>query len=517
MKVALIILDGWGVAPASYGNAITQANTPTLDAIENTYPSLLLQASGIAVGVPWGEEGNSEVGHLNIGAGRIVPQYLPRIINDIRDGSFFKNKVLKQAAHQVKNNNSSFHVMGLVSSGSVHSYIDILYGLLYFAKREGLKRVYLHIFTDGKDSSPQEAAKFVMQLKERMDKQNLGEIASLIGRTYAMDRDEHWQNTQKAYELLTEGKGRLIDDAGAYLEESYKNGINDQYTEPAIVKTQNTNTKTQTIDDGDALVFFNFREDSARQLTRAFINNDFRKFDRKKVENLAFVALTQYEESIPRFMVAFPPIDIKNTLGETLSANGKTQLRLAESEKYAHITYFFNGLKEKALRGEERILVPSGGAPHYENFPAMQALKITEKAIEKMKNFDFLLINFANADMLAHTGDIQATIKGVETIDTYLKKILEKREKDRVIIITSDHGNASDMLDPRTGEIKTEHSSNPVPFYFIHEEVSGSSLHPLSTQETKGILADIAPTILELMQIPVPKEMTGKSLLPLLK
>ena len=510
MKVILIILDGWGIAPPSYGNAITQASTPTLNSLEASYPSLLLQASGIAVGIPWGEEGNSEVGHLNIGAGRIVPQYLPRIIEAIRDESFFKNKALRKAARHVKKNSSSFHIMGLVSSGSVHSYIDHVDGLLEFAKRESLPRVYLHIFTDGKDSPPEEAVKLVAQLKERMETKNLGKISSIVGRIFAMDRNEHWEYTKTAYELITEGRGTATDDPVTYLEKSYKEGVNDQRIEPAIVEKQGT------VRDGDAVVFFNFREDSARQLTRAFINDDFDNFNRKKIKNLAFVAMTQYEESVPRSMVAFPPIDIKNTLGEVLSTNNKTQLRIAESEKYAHITYFFNGLKEKPLTGEERILIPSQGAPHYEKYPEMQAPKIAQHAVERMKDFDFILINFANADMLAHTGDVKAATQGVEVIDTYIKMILENQDKNTTTIITSDHGNAEDMLNARTGEVRTEHSSNPVPFYFVDKKMSGGHPQPLSTKQTRGILGDVAPTILELMKIPIPKEMTGKSLLPIL-
>jgi 2,3-bisphosphoglycerate-independent phosphoglycerate mutase len=509
MRVILIILDGWGVAPPGFGNAIRQARTPTLNAIEQEYPSCLLQASGIGVGLPWGEEGNSEVGHLNIGAGSVVLQYLPRIITSIRDGSFFENKTFTAAAAHVKKYSSSLHFAGLVSSGSVHSYIDHLYGLLEFARREKISKVYLHIFTDGKDSPPKEAAKFVQQLDTRLRLTSLGEIATVIGRAYAMDRNEKWQATQKTYELLTKGKGEVVPDASSYLEDSYARGINDQYIEPAVIKSQ-------IIKDGDAVVFFNFREDSMRQLTRVFIEDDFKKFQRKKVENLFFVAMTQYDEATPSLHVAFPPPSVPYPLAQVLEEEEKKQLRIAESEKYAHITYFFNGFREKPYLAEERILIPSFNTPHYEQHPKMQALKITEKAIEYMNAFDFTLINFANADMLGHTGDISATVQGVETIDECIKKILSSKTDETALLITADHGKAEAMLEPATRQVKTKHTTSPVPFYLVVKEKRGFSAPNLLSQTTKGILADVAPTVLELMEIPAPKEMTGQSLLPLL-
>ena len=510
MKVILIVLDGWGVAPPGFGNAISQARTPTLHALEQEYPSCLVQASGIAVGLPWGKEGNSEVGHLNIGAGSVVFQYLPRIIESIRDGSFFENKAFKGAASHVKKHSSSLHFAGLVSSGSVHSYIDHLYGLLELAKRERISKVYLHIFTDGKDSPPKEAAKFVRQLDERLRLQGSGEIATVIGRTYAMDRNENWQATQKAYELLTQGKGEVVPDAPAYLEGSYARSINDKYIEPALIQNSNT------IKKNDAVIFFNLREDSARQIARAFSQERFEHFPRKKVENLFFVAMTQYDETIPLSCVAFPSPSVPSPLAQVFQDHGKSPLRIAESEKYAHITYFFNGFREKPYRAEERILIPSFGTPHYEQYPEMGAFKITEKAVRHMDSFDFTLINFANADMLGHSGDINATIRGIETIDECIKKILVAKNEETALIITADHGKAEEMFDPETRQVKTEHTSNPVPFYLVQKEKRGLFASRIVSQPTKGILADVAPTVLELMGIPAPKEMTGQSLAPYL-
>lgn len=511
MQVILIVLDGWGVAAPGFGNAVTSAETPTLRLIESSYPSCLLQASGIAAGLPWGEPGNSETGHLNLGAGRTVFQHIPRIIASIQDGSFFKNQALRDAAIHVKTYRSSLHLVGLVSSGSVHSYIDHLYALLDFAKREGISKVFLHIFTDGKDSPPQEAAKFINQLVQRLRVQNLGTVATLIGRVYAMDRNEAWDCTKKAYELLTEGKGEMIEDPATYLTASYEKGLSDQYIEPAI------QTPQQPIKENDAVVFFNFREDSMRQLTEAFMNPDFNHFPCKKIANLFFVTMTQYEESIPMARVAFPPLKITYPLARILSQVKKRQLHIGESEKYAHITYFFNGLNEKPYPLEERILIPSFGTPHYEQYPEMGALKITEKVAEAIGQFDFILINFANADMLGHTGDIQATTKGVETIDRCIGKLMEKRGEETTILITADHGNAEEMFDAKIRAIKTKHTSNPVPFYFVRENKKGAYEIPLFQKKPQGILADVAPTILELMGIPIPKEMTGQSLLPFLE
>lgn len=520
MRVILVILDGWGVAAPSFGNAVTSANTPTIEFIEQSYPSLLLQASGIAVGLPWGEEGNSEVGHLNLGAGRVVLQYIPRIISSIRDGSFFSNQALKNAAMHVKTNNSALHLMGLVSSGSVHSYVDHLYALLEFAKRESINNVFLHVFTDGKDSPPNEAAKFIPQLEERLTTLGLGQIVTIIGRNYAMDRNEGWGFTQKTYELLTDGKGEGIESIEKYLKKSYEKGLIDQSIEPAII-IPNPQFPIPKINDGDAIISFDFREDSARQLTHAFLDESFDKFPRKKINNLFFVGMTQYYPELPLRNVAFPPPDISHTLAETVSYAGKTQLHVAETEKYAHATYFFNGLVEKPCIGEERVLIPSHRASRHEEHPEMKAEEITSAVIENFDKFDFCLINFANADMLAHTGNMQVTIAGIETIDKCLARLLERQDDETAIIITADHGNAEEMLDPKTGAVETEHTANPVPIYFVLKNPSaklgvnkkGNFEEPLASKKITGMLADVAPTVLELMGVPIPKEMTGKSLL----
>lgn len=516
MKITLIVLDGWGIGEPNFGNAITSASTPAIDAVATSSPSLALRASGIAVGLPWGEEGNSEVGHLNMGAGQTIFHYLPRIVSAVRDETFFENTALRGAAAHVKKHNSSLHLLGLVSSGSVHSYIDHLYGLLEFARREELRRVWLHVFTDGKDSSPQEAAKFIAQLNERLQARGLGAIATIIGRVYAMDRNENWQATQKAYELLTAGGGEVINDPVAYLENSYQRGISDPYIEPAVIKSRATRNEKQTIQEGDAAVFFNFREDSARQLTRALISEKFAFFPRKRVGDLFFVAMTQYEDDMGQAHVAFPPPDISVSLARILSQRGRKQLHVAETEKYAHVTYFFNGLREKAFPGEERILIPSYGAPHYEQYPLMGAEKIADAVVAQGDRFDFTLVNFANADMLGHTGNIGAAIYGIEAVDRSVKKILAHRSPNTSLLITADHGNAEEMFDPQTRSVKTKHTANPVPLYVVSPKLKRGPVGPLLRQETKGVLADIAPTILDLMGIPAPKEMTGQSLVPLL-
>lgn len=517
-KVILIVLDGWGVAPPSQGNAITLAETPALDKIETVYPSILLQASGKTVGLPWGSEGNSEVGHLALGSGRIIFHYLPRIVNSIQDGSFFENNVLKNAALHVKTHNSSLHLMGLISSGSVHSYIDHLYGLLEFAKRESIQNVYIHVFTDGKDSPPHEAAKFIEALDARIKSQNIAKVSTVIGRVYSMDRSGDWTATQKAYDLVTRGAGKIVKKTSEYLKESYSMGISDAYIEPAVISENEIIDHKQLISDNDAVVFFNFREDSARQLARAFIHPEFREFPRGELQkNLLFITMAKYEDYIPESNVLFLPPDISNTLSEVLSKNEKTQLHIAETEKYAHATYFFNGMKEQKFNREERILVLSYGAPHYENYPEMGAVKVTDEVIKNLNNFDFILINFANADMLAHSGSISATVKGVETIDECIGRISRQRGENTALLITADHGHAEEMIDPRTGNKKTEHTSNPVPFYLVDKDFRGKGRGrgPIYTHDIKGILADVAPTVLDLMGLPIPEEMHGQSLLPL--
>ena len=514
-KTILIILDGWGIAEPSKGNAVYSAKTPTIDSIENTYFSASLQASGIATGLPWGKEGNSEAGHMNIGAGRIIYQYLPRIVSTIRDESFFKNKTLLSAADFVKKNNSTLHLMGLVSSGAVHAYIDNLYGLIEFAKRSEIKKVVIHVFTDGKDAAePEEGADFIKTLQERLKTENIAKIGTIIGRAYAMDRNNKWELIQKTYNLLTQGVGEKITDPVEYIRNSYKNGKTDFDIEPAVVY-ENQNP-VGLIGENDALVFTHFREDSARQLTRAFVtaSEEFSEFERKKISNLYFISMTKYEENLP-VEILFPPLIIKISLAEVLAKNNKTQLHIAETEKYAHITYFFNGENEKRYGGEERILVPSTGTPHYNKNPEMQAYNISQKLYENIDKYDFFLLNFANADMLAHTGDFKATVLGIEAIDANLARILNViKDKDIDLFITADHGHAENMLNLKTGEVSLSHTINPVPFYAIGKKFQNKhNLVPLYQRGPIGILADVAPTILKNMDLQIPPEMTGKPLI----
>ncbi|OGZ61262.1 MAG: phosphoglycerate mutase (2,3-diphosphoglycerate-independent) [Candidatus Spechtbacteria bacterium RIFCSPLOWO2_02_FULL_38_8] len=512
-KTILIILDGWGIAEPSSGNAVYSAKTPTIDFIENTYFSASLQASGIAAGLPWGREGNSEVGHMNIGAGRIIYQYLPRIVSAIRDGSFFENKALLNTADFIKRNNSTLHIMGLVSSGTVHAYIDNLYALIEFAKRNDIKKVVIHIFTDGKDAEPAEGANFIKTLQDRLQTEKVAKIGTLIGRAYAMDRNNKWELTQKTYDLLTQGIGEKINDPVEYLRNSYKNGKTDFDIEPAVV--YENEMPVGLIKENDALIFTHFREDSARQLTKAFVatEGEFHEFERKKIPNLYFVSMTKYEDLLPVEVLFSPPI-IKLPLAEILAKNNKTQLHIAETEKYAHVTYFFNGENEKRYEGEERVVVPSIGTPHYNKNPEMQAYNISQKLYENIDKYDFFLINFANADMLAHTGDFKATILGIETIDANLARILDViKDKDIELFITSDHGHAENMLNLKTGEVSLSHTINPVPFYAVGKNFkSRHNLIPLYQRKPVGILADVAPTILKSMEIQVPPEMTGKPL-----
>lgn len=516
----LAILDGWGLGEPREGNAIFKARTPNFEHIENTYPSLALQASGIAVGLMWGEAGNSEVGHLNIGSGRVIYQTLPRILLSIRDESFFANPVFSAAAEHSKKNNSALHLFGMVSSGSVHSYIDHLYALLEFCNRQKLEKVFLHVITDGRDSSPQEAGKFIGQLQIRLEATSKAKIASVGGRHFAMDRDGNWDRIKKAYDCLVEGKGVLIKDPAQYLKDAYVSGLDDQHIEPAAVIGED-GVPTGLVQNGDSLIFFNFREDRARQISRAFVRQDFKEFGRKFLPDLYFAAMTEYEKGLPN--VAFGPQKIEKTLAEVLAENNLTQLHIAETEKYAHITYFLNGGKEEQLTGEDWTLVPSIKTPRHEEYPGMRAAEIAEKTIEAMAGdkYDFIAVNFAGADMVGHSGDYRATIKAIEAVDKAVGRIhKEVLERDGILMITADHGNAEEKLDPMTGEIKTEHTSNPVPVYLAAARFAapaGAARIPLiQRKEIGGALADIAPTVLELLNLPKPPQMTGQSLLPLL-
>lgn len=517
----LIILDGWGENPSYEGNAIAQAKTPTIDRITRYYPQTLLQASGISVGLPWGEMGNSEVGHLTLGAGRVIYQNLPRITLAVQDGTLFQNEALLDAAENVKKNGSTFHIMGLASNGGVHSSLDHLYALLEFAKSHKLPKVSLHLFTDGRDASPTSGEKIIEDIEVRLSEYGCGRIASLCGRYFAMDRNENWDRTKKSFDLLVFGEGKKEKDALEAIKKSYKSGITDEFIEPTLIEKEDG--KADTIDEKDSVIFFNFREDRARQITKAFVLPTFTKFERKKYfSDLEFVTLTQYEEDLP-VKVVFSPIVIRNCLGEIVSQAGLHQLRVAETEKYAHVTYFFNGGNEEPFRNEERLLVSSQVVSTYDKVPEMSAAAITEKVIKALGKgkYSFVLVNFANPDMVGHTGKIQAAISAVESVDKCLGKIIPEILKlDGTVFITADHGNAEELTNQKTEEADTEHSLFPVPIWHINpknkREKPESEILEGKTN-VRGILSDVAPTILASMKLKIPPEMTGQNILDILK
>ncbi len=518
MRINLIILDGFGLSLNQNGNAIANAKKPTINEFEQFYPFISLQAGGIAVGLSWNEPGNSEVGHASLGAGRIIYQPLLRINNLIKEGTFYHLPAMKKIVEHLSKNNSSLHLMGLVGSGSVHSYLEHLFALLDFARMNNLKNVYLHLFTDGRDSSPNEGIKIIKMIQEKCNQFGVGRIATIIGRYYSMDRDEDWPKIERAYKLLVEGEGREITNPIVALQSFYEKGIFDEFIEPLVL---NSNGR---IKDGDAVVFFNFREDSERELSSAFIRDNFDKFKRRKLNNLLFSTMTNYDKTLPANVI-LPPYEIKNTLGEILNYNGKSQLRIAETEKYAHVTFFFNNGHEEKFNEEERVLIPSLPINRIEKNPEMKAREITDKFFEmkKSKNFDFALLNFANPDMLGHSGNYKAAIKGIEVIDECLAKIYKFiLERDEILIITADHGNAEQMINLETGEIDTEHNLNPVPLYIIANKYRRNMPRTQGELERvylepEGILPDVAPTILDLFKIAKPNDMTGNSLIEIMK
>jgi len=445
---------------------------------------------------------------------------LQRINNAIKDGSFFNSQALIKAAEHIKKNNSKFHIMGIAGSGSVHGYLDHLFALMEFAQRNNISKVYLHLFTDGRDSPPNEAPKILEIIESKSLELGVGKIATIIGRNYAMDRDEDWSKIEKTYKLLIDGAGLKVSNAISAIKDFYQKNIYDEMIEPLIIVNENIKDNEGLIQDNDVAVFLNFREDSARELTRAFVEKNFKFFKRRPINNLLFLTMTEYQKLLP-VDVIMPPLEIKNCLGEVLSLNNKNQLRIAETEKYAHVTLFFNGGREIVFPGEERVLITSFPVNKIEHHPEMKAKEIVEKYFEwqKKKIFDFSLINFANADMLGHTGNLEAAKKGIEVIDTCLAKIMKNfLEKDEILIVTSDHGNAEEMINFRTGEIDTEHNANPVPFWLIGNKYRRR--YPRTREEinsiynnSSGMLADVAPTILGLFGIQKPIEMTGNDLL----
>lgn len=519
--VILIILDGWGI-PQDNRSILRTTEIPTIDKISRYYPMVALQASGISVGLPWGEAGNSEVGHITLGSGRIVYQSLPRISLAIQDESFFANPALVGAVEHAKKNASAFHIMALLSSGAVHSHYDHIMALVELARRSGLTRVFIHPFTDGRDSAPTSGVGVMQRLVDDLRKTGIGTVADLSGRHWAMDRNNNWDRTAKAWAMLhgADGVPRTTDPVAA-LEGSYNAGTTDEYVEPTVV-TGADGVPVGPIRDNDAVVFANFREDRARQLAKAFALSTFDEFDRGQEagRNVYFATMTEYEKDIPA-PAAFPPEKIEHTLGEILSAAGKHQLRIAETEKYAHVTYFFNGGAEAPFPGEDRILIPSPSVSRFDEAPEMSAAKVTETVIAKLDEnlYDFILINYANADMVGHTGNEAASREAVRAIDKTLSLLLPAALAHGArILITADHGNVEVLYNDKTGAINTEHSTNPVPLWYITPTNHFPTPRGEMTQsKVVGLLSDIAPTVLDILGLAAPRDMQGQSMLPLLR
>lgn len=501
----LMILDGFGLNDKTEGNAIKLAKTPNLDRIFSEYPYVKGYASGLAVGLPDGQMGNSEVGHLNMGAGRIIYQNLTKITKSIDDGDFFKNKALLSAIENCKANDSALHLFGLVSTGGVHSHLTHIFALLKLAKDNGLDKVYLHAFLDGRDTPPTSGSDFLNQVEAKMQEIGVGKVATISGRYYAMDRDKNWDRLEKAYNAIVTGEGNKADSVSACMEATYAEGVNDEFVVPTVV------AENATVEANDSIIFFNFRPDRARQITRAFCDEKFDGFNRVKgFIPVKFVCFTDYDETIVNKEVAFVDETPKNTLGEYISKQGLKQLRIAETEKYAHVTFFFNGGVEEPNPGEERILVPSPkDVPTYDLKPEMNAYGVTEKLIDAIENkkADLIIINYANPDMVGHTGVIPAAVKAIETIDECVAKVVDALVKvDGQMFICADHGNSDQLVDYSTGKPFTAHTTNPVPFVLVNCPKAKGLMED-------GKLCDIAPTLLDMMDIPQPEEMTGHSLL----
>ena len=503
----LMILDGYGLNETHNGNAVYEAKTPVMDKLMAECPFVEGNASGLAVGLPDGQMGNSEVGHMNMGAGRIVYQELTRITKEINDGDFFKNEALLTAMKNAKDNDSAIHFMGLLSDGGVHSHNTHLYGLLEMAKREGLEKVYVHCFLDGRDTPPASGKGYIEELQAKMKEIGVGEIGVVSGRYYAMDRDNRWDRVELAYNALTKGEGVKGTDAAEAVQSSYDNEKTDEFVLPTVMEKDGK--PVAVIQDKDSVVFFNFRPDRAREITRAFCDDDFQGFAREKRLDLTYVCFTDYDETIANKLVAFHKVQLHNTFGEYLAAHDMTQVRIAETEKYAHVTFFFNGGVEEPNKGEDRILVKSPKVATYDLQPEMSAVQVCDKLVEAIKSdkYDVVIINFANPDMVGHTGVEEAAIKAVETVDACVGRAVEAvKEVNGQMFICADHGNAEQLVDNETGEAFTAHTTNPVPFILVNAD-------PKYTLREGGCLADIIPTLIELMGMEKPSEMTGESLL----
>lgn len=505
--VVLMILDGYGLNDNCDHNAVCEGRTPVMDQLMSQCPFVKGNASGLAVGLPDGQMGNSEVGHLNMGVGRIVYQELTRITKSIQDGDFFDVPEFLQAVENCRKNDSALHLWGLVSDGGVHSHNTHIYGLLELARRNGLDKVYVHCFLDGRDTPPASGKGYVEELEAKMKELGVGKVASVMGRYYAMDRDNRWDRVERAYNALTRGEGGTAVSAAAGIQASYDAEVNDEFVEPFVVVEDGK--PVATVKDNDSVIFFNFRPDRAREITRAFCDDDFKGFARDRRLNLTYVCFTDYDDTIANKLVAFKKEAIVNTFGQFLADHDMTQARIAETEKYAHVTFFFNGGVEEPNKGEDRILVPSPKVATYDLQPEMSAPAVCDKLVEAIKSgkYDVVIINFANPDMVGHTGIEDAAIKAIETVDACVGRAVDAvREMDGVLFICADHGNAEQLVDYETGTPFTAHTTNPVPFILVNAD-------PSYKLREGGCLADIAPTLIELMGMEQPKEMTGKSLL----
>ena len=503
---ALIIMDGFGINPNHEGNAIYQAGTPHLDALKASYPNTQIGASGMDVGLPDGQMGNSEVGHMNMGAGRIVYQELTRITKSISDGDFFENPAFLDAIANCKKTGGDLHLMGLLSDGGVHSHIEHLFALIRLAKKSGLKNVYVHCFMDGRDVPPSSGIEYVRQLQDFMDKENFGKIATVSGRYYAMDRDKRWDRVQRAYDAIVCGKGLTAISATEAMAQSYEKEETDEFVQPTVVLEDGK--PVAQVKTGDSVIFFNFRPDRTRELTRSMIEPEFDGFEREGgYQKVFFVSMTKYDETFTNLEIAFKPQTLKNTLGEYVASKGLKQLRIAETEKYAHVTFFFNGGVEEPFKGEDRILINSPKVATYDLQPEMSSAELTEKLVAAIESgkYDTIICNYPNGDMVGHTGVMEAAVKAVEALDHCVEQVAKAVESvGGQLLITADHGNAEQMRDPSTGQAHTAHTNLPVPLIYV----GGKNVKAVEG----GKLSDIAPTMLTLMGMEIPQEMTGKPL-----
>lgn len=505
--ILLLVMDGYGLSPQKEGNAIALAEKPHLDEIFAKYPYTTLGASGLDVGLPEGQMGNSEVGHLNLGAGRVVYQEITRIDKAIEEKAFFENPVLVAGMETVKQRDASLHLLGLVSDGCVHSSLNHLYALLKLAKERNVKKVFVHAFLDGRDTSPTAGAGYIQELQNKFKELGVGRLATVAGRYYAMDRDKRWDRVEKAYRTIVNGEGTQTNDVISAINKSYTENVTDEFMLPMAV-AGNDNPQNGRIKKGDMGIFFNFRADRARELSYALTDPDFKEFSRSDNLTIDLINLTLYDEKL-KCKIAFPPIKLSNILGEVLGREGKKQLRIAETEKYAHVTFFFNGGVEKPFEGEDRILIHSPKVATYDLKPEMNALEVTERVIREIKSnkYDFILLNYANPDMVGHTGVLSAAIKAIEAVDRCVGEVIAAvREVNGIALVTGDHGNAEKMIDPGNGEVFTAHTTNRVPFALVMKDFKGKL-------RENGKLADIAPTILHLMNTEKPEEMEGENLI----